>query len=403
VSEGGYCDIYGRLYKGGNVENVCPDGWHLPSKEEWDVLLNAVGGASTAGTKLKSKSGWMNYEGKSGNGTDDYGFTAIPGGGGYGSIGNEGCYGQNGSGTVHMHMDNTDDRFALYSYCFEFSIRCIKDGLCGSQIFDALTQFCDNNTVYDLCGGKTYQPANQRCGTGNIIETQCGTGWYDATNVNQRCENGIVETKCGNSWYSSADYNPKTQFCSNGTIKSYGKLTDTRDSKTYKTVEIGTQIWMAENLNYNATSGKSYCYDNCEPYGRLYEWSTAITACPSGWRLPSDADWNVLMKFINPSCSDNKDCAGAGTKLKAISGWNSYEGKSGNGTDDYGFSALPGGQGNDDGTFFRVGNGGTWWSSSEFDSGSNYAHYRTMGSGSENVIYSGYVKWVGYSVRCVKD
>jgi len=85
--------------------------------------------------------------------------------------------------------------------------------------------------------------------------------------------------------------------------------------------------------------------------------SVPLCASPPGWHLPSNADWNVLMKFVNPNCSGNCDCAGAGKSLKAKSGWNS----NGNGTDNYGFSALPGGRGGSGGSFNYVGNYGSWW------------------------------------------
>jgi len=113
--------------------------------------------------------------------------------------------------------------------------------------------------------------------------------------------------------------------------------------------------------------------------------------------LPSNADWNVLMKFVNPSCSDNKDCAGAGTKLKAASGWNS----NGNGTDAYGFSALPGRYGHSVVTFFNVGYYGTWWSASE--NNSNYAYSRSMYYNNGDAGYYDDGKSSLYSVRCLQD
>jgi len=145
------------------------------------------------------------------------------------------------------------------------------------------------------------------------------------------------------------------------------------EGETYLTVVIGTQTWMASNLNYDAPGSKC---NNCATYGRLYDWATAMGCnstscsgqiktkhqgiCPDGWHIPSNADWNVLMKTVNPSCSDNSYCAGAGTKLKAREGWNSYSGVPA-GTDDFGFSALPGGLGYSNGSFGNVGYGGFWW------------------------------------------
>jgi uncharacterized protein (TIGR02145 family) len=112
--------------------------------------------------------------------------------------------------------------------------------------------------------------------------------------------------------------------------------------------------------------------------------------CPSGWHIPSDADWDALMTTVGGSST-------AGKKLKAASGWNS----SGNGTNEYGFSALPGGYGNSDGSFSSVDKFGYWWSSSEYSDGT--AYIRDMGYDYENIFRSGTSKDRMYSVRCVKD
>jgi len=169
-------------------------------------------------------------------------------------------------------------------------------------------------------------------------------------------------------------------------------IKDLRDGKTYKTVKIGEQIWMAENLNFNASDSK--CYDNkpanCEKYGRLYDWNTAKTVCPTGWHLPSDEEWNVLMTAVGGSKT-------AGKFLKATSGWDS----NGNGTDAYGFSALPGGWGSSDGSFSSVGNYGNWWSSAEYSS--YHAYYQNMNYYHETALYENYGKSYFQSVRCVMD
>jgi len=175
---------------------------------------------------------------------------------------------------------------------------------------------------------------------------------------------------------------------------SFGTLTDNKDGQTYKTVKIGTQTWMAENINYQ-TKGGSWCYDNkadnCKKYGRLYDWMTAKTVCPKGWKLPDTADWNRLIVSVG---GDKK----AGKMLEAKSGW---YGKKGNGTDDFGFSALPGGYRRNDGNFYGVGNGGGWWTATEY--GSECAYYRNMDYLNDNV-YEGYDnKSTGFSARCVKD
>jgi uncharacterized protein (TIGR02145 family)/uncharacterized repeat protein (TIGR02543 family) len=181
---------------------------------------------------------------------------------------------------------------------------------------------------------------------------------------------------------------------------------DSRDGKTYKKVVIGTQTWMAENLNYDASG--SVCYDNdpanCTKYGRLYNWATALTACPSGYHLPSDAEWTTLTDFVGGSST-------AGTALKSTSGWNSYV----NGTDEYGFSALPGG-GNfwvDDGfrSFEFADRMGFWWSATEYDarydwSSQSYVYqgvYRGMYNEEERAAWGVRDQIDLLSVRCVQN
>jgi len=115
-----------------------------------------------------------------------------------------------------------------------------------------------------------------------------------------------------------------------------GSFTDNRDGKIYRWVRIGSQVWMAENLNYITDYSRSI---SSKKYGQLYEWNEAQRVCPVGWRLPSIADWERLFELVGGR--ENV----AGRKLKAKSGWeyDDNKGKSGNGMDDYGFSALPGG------------------------------------------------------------
>jgi uncharacterized protein (TIGR02145 family) len=184
-------------------------------------------------------------------------------------------------------------------------------------------------------------------------------------------------------------------------IETSGTFTDDRDGKTYKWVSIGSsyrgyQKWMADNVNYNASG--SVCFDNktanCSKYGRLYDWATAGTACPSGWHLPSDAEWKKLTDFAG-------GIAEAGKKLKAPSGWD----RDGNGTDNYGFAALPGGYGSTSSygstSFDKIEDEGWWWTADEYNS--DYAHYRSMAYNSDDAAGYRRLKDYLHSVRCVKD
>jgi uncharacterized protein (TIGR02145 family) len=202
-----------------------------------------------------------------------------------------------------------------------------------------------------------------------------------------------------------------------GYTGSYGSVKDAA-GKSYKTVQIGTQTWMAENLDYDPGTGNSACYDNqasnCATYGRLYDWSTAMGlasncnegscssqiqakhkgVCPSGWHLPSSTEWTVLTDYVGGHET-------AGPKLKATSGWNNNFDSSGNGTDDYEFSALPGGFGKSDGSYSNVGSYGYWWSATE-DNRLN-ADNRFMYYANIDVYWRTSGKSNLFSVRCVQD
>jgi uncharacterized protein (TIGR02145 family) len=183
--------------------------------------------------------------------------------------------------------------------------------------------------------------------------------------------------------------------------------------KTYRTVQIGTQTWMAENLDYAANGSK--CYDNnCDNYGRLYNWATAMGLeascnssscasqiqakhkgiCPTGWHIPSKVEWDALATYIE----SDKGCTSCDAKhLKSTSGWNS----NGNGLDSYGFAALPGGHGNSGGDFDIAGNYGYWWSTS--GSSANSTYYRRMYYNLEYARWSDSDRSNLFSVRCLQD
>ena len=172
----------------------------------------------------------------------------------------------------------------------------------------------------------------------------------------------------------------------------YSELTDERDAQIYKTVKIGDQVWMAENLNYKTEN--SYCYNDsttyCDMYGRLYTWDVAMGICPSGWHLPDTTDWKILVESVG---GWNE----AGKILKSKTGWISFE----NG-DNYGFSLLPGGFRHGGGTFNLKGYTAYLWVASENPNTTSYARsivaeYAAIDS------FSDALKDNAYSVRCIKD
>ena len=210
-----------------------------------------------------------------------------------------------------------------------------------------------------------------------------------------------------------------------------GTMTDERDGQTYKTVKIGTQTWMAENLNYAYTGvpykvgghisdSTSWCYDNdpanCAKYGRLYTWAAAMDSvgtwstngkgcgygkkcsssypvrgiCPEGWHLPTKAYFIAL------------GGSGMASKmLKSASGWDDYEGKNGNGTDAYSFAALPAGYRDDDGSYYGEGKQAIFWSSTENNWDDANLMFLSNEYGSATLF--SFFKFDGYSVRCLKD
>ena len=175
------------------------------------------------------------------------------------------------------------------------------------------------------------------------------------------------------------------------TSVSTGTMTDSRDRQTYKTVTIGTQTWMAQNLNYETAD--SYCYDDnasyCTKYGRLYTWEAATTACPNGWHLPTKVEFETLFTAVGGQST-------AGKVLKSITGWD----KNGNGTDAFAFSALPAGYWGGFGGYHNEGFDASFWSSTE-DYSPN-AYIMSLGYGGDADL-NGKLKGYGFSVRCLKD
>ena len=221
------------------------------------------------------------------------------------------------------------------------------------------------------------------------------------------------------------------QSSSSMTRVSTSTMTDSRDGRTYKTIIIGSQMWMAQNLNYAYTGvpynygsytsdSTSWCYgneaSNCTKYGRLYTWAAAMDSvgtwsangkgcgyyktcspieivrgvCPEGWHLPTQGEWNALFNAVGGRST-------AGKMLKSTSGWSN----SGNGTDSYGFSALPAGNRYDDGNYDDEDYDANFWSSTEKDSSYVYTMGLYYSSGSVSLEKT-LIKNMGVSVRCLK-
>ncbi len=185
---------------------------------------------------------------------------------------------------------------------------------------------------------------------------------------------------------------------------SLNQFNDSRDNKTYKTVQIGNQIWMAENLNISMED--SWCYDNNEEngkiYGRLYTFDAAKKACPVGWHLPSDEEWMKMESELGISQAelDKTNFRGnLGIKIKSKEYWYSLS----NGSNEAGFNVLPAGfrdyVGKD--SFSQLGKQTFFWSNTE--KGASNAWRRGFHYSNNGISRIGFNKEYAYSVRCVKD
>jgi uncharacterized protein (TIGR02145 family) len=358
----GYGDTCVPVYP---VRGVCPEGWHLPKYKEFSILLDSTGRPTA--TRLKSASGWNDYKGQSGNGSDDYGFSALPAG----LRGNSESYGSLGRYANFWSSSERDRRntYILYMY--------------------------DNDSTAFMYYVETKKLA---------ASIRCINDKSDSVNFLLPCKTDDKDD------------------C------EYGSLTDDRDGQTYKTVRIGNQWWMAVNLNYETE--KSYWVDTlkfarkgdapkcCPPekkFGRLYSWSDAMDSagvwssngkgcgdeyicvpenpvrgiCPEGWHLPTIAEFEILLA--------NVDIGGdgeTGTALRSSYGW--FDNR--NGIDAYGFTALPVGCGGGCG---RSSLDASFWSSTDYSKQkAGFMYMETQYSGAFwNYTFKDY----SLSVRCLKD
>jgi uncharacterized protein (TIGR02145 family) len=383
------CDKYGRLYDWATAMNlpsscngsncasqvsskhrgICPEGWHIPSDEEWTTLTNYVG--SSAGTKLKATSGWI-YDG---NGEDIYGFAALPGGDGYsgGNFSSAGSYGYWWSSSEN-DANNAYNRVVIYGY------------------------------------EHVYRNGNYKAG---LISVRCLQDY-------ELPSSSSIASSSSSSVPSSSSAVPSSSSeapCVDGTVVI--------GTQTWRKCNL--------NVMHNSGNGDSKCHgnqeSNCAKYGRLYNWAAAMDLpsscnssfcasqiqsphrglCPEGFHIPTNAEWNALYRFVDGTSGTSSpyDSPTAGRYLKSKEGWNSC-GPAGSGKsylceDAYGFSALPGGSRYSGGDFNDVGYYGYWWSAAEREDDESYAYTRNMGYNYDNEYWGYGDKSFLFSVRCLQD
>ena len=362
------------------IQGVCPSGWHLPNNTEWKTLLTAVGGLSTAGMVLKSSSDW-NDLGCDGS-IDAFGFSVLP------------------IVSWFQLEDGEEPIFSGERYMHFWS--STRDSNGGGA--HAMSFYCENDNT-GLVPCTRDREAYVRCLKDDSISSSSKD---NVKSSSSRCEDCKDETISSDS---SATQKPAWDYL-NPNI-DYGEFVDDRDGQIYKTVKIGDQVWMAENLNFKTKY--SWCggvpdedEGDCSKYGRLYTWGAAVGksgeacgyddicglsgnvrgVCPEGWHLPDTTEWNTL--FFDAVGGLQK----ANNALKSQTGWE-Y-----NGTDTYGFSALPTGVRDYTG-YISVANA-EFWSVTERDFHEVYGmrlHYFA----NREARRSYYGKSYAIAIRCLKD
>ena len=280
-------------------------------------------------------------------------------------------------------------------------------------------------SIVSFCAlGQTRQNINKNIGTVSNVLTTIDSIRFNglSTTMEVVLQNGTVESHSisdiQNVNFISASQHSCGATNLHNPAKIYGSMTD-QQGNVYKTIVIGTQEWMAENLkttvyrNGNAidniienyqwldlTTGAWASYNNDNqydcPYGKLYNWFAVADPrylCPTGWHVPTDGEWTALTDYLG-----GEEFAGGKMKTTGTQYWLDPNQDA---TNESGFSGLPGGTRNLGGDFGDVISYGLWWSSSEYDTGSAWFRDLDWYDGNANRSY-GY-KQAGFSVRCLRD
>lgn len=235
------------------------------------------------------------------------------------------------------------------------------------------------------------------------IQNATGSGEYEpGTKIVLKVTNPNPESSCFSSWKVTPSHYEKLLSAHSADSAVFTTPADSVwISAQFKNCEapissvvIGKLRWMTKNLS-SKVPGKSACYENkkgnCRKYGRLYDFNTAKQACPSNWRLPTDADWDSLVKALGEN---------NGKILKSKTGWAENDGGPGNGSDSIGFDARPSGIVYE-GSFMYLGHHAYFWTATERNA--ETAFYRSLSYDSpESYRYYNF-KTAGYAVRCVQD
>jgi uncharacterized protein (TIGR02145 family) len=305
-----------------------------------------------------------------------------------------------------------------------------SSAVCGGVITsDGGGYIFERGVCWNIIDNPTITDSKTDDGTGTDNFTSAITGLTPFTKYYVRA---YAKNNAGTGYGSVNSFTTLGDITFNPSL-TYGTVTDI-DGNIYKTIVIGTQTWMAENLRTTkysdgspipfintesewtalTTTSKALCWynDNINlkyPYGAYYTWAAAMNdaissnsnpsnvqgVCPTGWHLPSDNEWTTLTDYLGGA-----DVAGGKLKETGTIYWQSPNTGA---TNESGYTALPGGHRNGDGTFGRLGTGGYWWSCTESIECTICAWYRPLIYDFSDVFRQYLYKLAGVSVRCIRD
>jgi len=470
------CATYGGLYQWNEIMNysinpatqgICPESWYIPTDNEWNILEGTVdsqygvgdpewlkesGRGFDAGGNLK-EIGTTLWQSPNAGATNLSSFTSLPGGGwvdnkaGFYSVTANGVFwtsSLNGSlAYCHsQHYTIAQSARDLRGKSYAYSLRCLKmaesinqpplppsnplpiDGAINIDINTTLSWTCSDpdgdGLFFSIYFGTDPTPS--------LIETNYLNFSFnpETLNINTTYYWRIVaydihgDSTIGNIW----SFVTQSNFWQCGDV-----FFDDRDGQIYNSVLIGSQCWMASNLNIGLIIPggqemtdnnviEKYCYDdntlNCDDYGGLYQWNEAMSystisagqgICPPGWHIPSDNELKILEGTVDSeygvghSTWNNIGWRGsdAGKQLKTNTGWL----PNGNGTDNFGFGAKPAGYRLQDGSYDGLGSRGDWYSSTLYPGYGVWRRYISyFGDGAGRHYYD---SLVGRSIRCIKN
>ncbi len=440
-NDAGNVSTYGRLYNWYAVNdsrNIAPEGWKVPTDEEWQQLVDYLGGDAVAGGKLKEV-GTTHWNSPNTGATNESGFSGLPGGfhytliGSYHKIGDAAYFWSssvsNYDNAWHRSLHNVysniyrNDNHKRFGY----SVRCVRDTIPSNQSPSCSIQSPSDSSSFqqgtEITFTGTATDAEDGTLTGSSLvwtsdkDGQIGTGTSFTTG--SLSVNTHVITLTATDSEGSIGTAGVTITITSGIGGETGTVTDI-DGNTYKTVKIGNQEWMAENLKVthyrngeaipNVSSnaewaslktGAQCAYNNdagnVSTYGRLYNWiavNDSSNIAPEGWHVPTDEEWQQLVDYLG-----GETVAGGKLKESGTSHWNIPNTDA---TNESGFSGLPGGYRFDsNGVYYLMGYFAHFWSSSEFNSYNAWNrklnNYHSIVNRNINIIR------FGFSVRCVKD